>query len=131
MTHPFDYTDADDMRRLAELVRDVPEAFRPIIVAGVLANDLMRCQWWLRAIVAVRAGRNPFLRFDIWLAIAKRRPAEFNPLLEALAVHIVSGRDRVDPRSAGGLNGAEVDSLHGLLMALLDGMRAGLAGAGK
>jgi hypothetical protein len=114
----LDHRRYGDMRILADTVRDTPAEARPFLAAGILSHDLMRVQWWLRLIVALRSRRASVKRTYLYWLLIKRIPAIVDPLIEATAKHITDGKDRVDPASVGGFNAVEVRTMLGMLAAL-------------
>lgn len=123
----LDHRSRADMARLACAIRLVPQVHHATVAAAIFANDLMRPQWWMRSIIAVRCGRDMVKRFELWRTILSRFPEMAAPLIEGTAAHVEDGHDRVDPASIGGFNANEVATMSGILAAVANGMKAASA----
>lgn len=125
-TPRYDYTSKEDMLALATVVRNVPNNKLSSFIANVLDLDLMRVPWWLDKLVRLQCWLRGRSLVDAWFLVLERTPSVAEDIRQGTIRHILEGKDLDDPRSAGGLNASEVDTLvaililHGLLPPLTE-----------
>jgi hypothetical protein len=85
----------------------------PQFYALVLSHDIMRPNWIIRALATLASWKVPksIFYYNWMVQLKKRNPANMHAAIESLAKHIEAGKDKVDPESAGGLNGPELATL--------------------
>lgn len=103
-----------DLAWLAEAVRTVAPAQRVALAAAIIADDLMRCQWWLRALAWFLRKRHGFNAREAWAMLLHFTPAAADDFLESTAKWIVAGKDK-SGEGVGGFNQTELVKLHRLL----------------
>jgi hypothetical protein len=111
----YDYTSQSDMQALAREVSDIPADKVQLFYAAVLSAGIMRMPWYWRFSVGALRRLKRLTPVAAWFivlgAIQKQVPTVYQTAIFELCRHIVYGQDTVDQRSAGGLNGPEVNTL--------------------
>jgi hypothetical protein len=108
----YDYTSKRDMSALADEIRNTPKLRRSVFYAAILGNQIMRTRWSLHVSAWIIRKARGLSRAEAWyLLLQKLR--DFDPDMMAgaitdLADHVENGHDKVDPKSAAGLNGPEL-----------------------
>jgi hypothetical protein len=110
------------MAVLADQIRSCSHLRHPAFYASVLAGDIMRTRWSLHlsAWIIRKARRVTSAQAWYFLLVTMRTKYDayvIHHAVEELARHVESGKDKVDPRSAAGLNGGELSLLLGLMAA--------------
>lgn len=113
MIKKYDYRSRTDMQALAREIRTSFVLTHPQFCALVTAAGIMRPNLIIRALAFVSSFRVPkaVFYYNFFVQLKKRNPANIHSSIEALAKHVEEGKDKVDPQSAGGLNGPEIDAL--------------------
>jgi len=108
------YRKRADMRDLAIALKEVPPHHEAATCAFITDNDLMRPQWWVRALLWIARLRRQNM-WLIWVSMETKSPGMCRDLIDATAQWIVTGCDRVTKDAAGGFNQGEVDLLQRFL----------------
>lgn len=110
----MDNTNKVDLERLANLVLSVPDERRYHLAVLLVAFDLMRPPWWLRALHRVFMWRYKLPKEQAYANIIMKIQNDqkydvVGDIIQSFAHHIVCGKDKTDERSVGGLNLNEMD----------------------
>jgi hypothetical protein len=112
-------SDRDDLRRLANDIRDVPGPNRPTLVAAINAAGLMKGPLWWRLAARLVQLRHWCSLFDAYYRIYRaphpKAPQVVDALLDDTARHAQFGDDREDEDSVGGFSQREIDILATIL----------------
>ena len=104
-----------DMNHLSVAVLKVPDDQKLRFAAHVLGHRLMMGPWWLRGlhrVVSWTRGWHDTITWALLLDRMSRRGVNLiDDVIDGLAHHIILGKDVSDPRSVGGLNQQEVNTL--------------------
>lgn len=115
-----------DMNHLSVAVLKVPADQKLRFAAHVLGHRLMMGPWWLRGMHRVVSWARGWQHTVTWWLLLDRMSRRgvnlVDDVINGLAHHINHGKDASDPRSVGGLNQQEVNTLLLLLGAVSPGL---------
>lgn len=112
-----------DVGILSALVECVPEEKHALFAAALVSRNLMRGPWWLHAMASTVGLLRGWTATTTWfLFLTKLGRGYASDIVSDFSNHIVTGKDRSDRRSVGGLNQQEIDITLLLLRNLLVGV---------
>lgn len=109
----LDYRSKKDCLRLANALLAVESTAR--LCAFIVDNNLMRPQWWVRALLAIIRKRKGSTE-QAWQVMENANPGAQRDLVKATANWIVTGKDKTTRDAAGGFNRDEMKLLVGFLI---------------
>lgn len=112
-----------DLGILSALVDSVPAEKHVLFAAALVGRDLMRGPWWLHAMASTVGLLRGWTATTTWfLFLTKFGRGYATDIVSDFSSHIVTGTDRSDRRSVGGLNQQEIDITVMMLRNLLAGV---------
>jgi hypothetical protein len=113
---------SEDLKQIAislKLLR--PSAARAALLSVVYSRGLMIAPWWLRGLIKLVCWRHRIEPVQAWaMSLANDHKGKMaDAMMDGLIEHVVNGKDKTNPASAGGFNQEELDQLLALLIAAI------------